>query len=178
MNGIDCKRCGTCCVEPIIPVNSKEIKKLLKVTGLPAQKIVRFLSFDVVEWPWESEDWIELGPGRRLMVLRKLNKRCMFLSKSGCTIYDHRPKVCRVFPVDFQFTEDLSEMDTEIQDRVDSCRAEVSKNPQNNEKLVKIGRALFCEDLEYQKEVAKWNRTSPRGTIAEYLTFMNLTEES
>lgn len=175
MKAIDCKRCGSCCIEPIIPVNDDEVRRLMKATGLPARKVTRFFSFDEVEWPWESEDWVELGPGRRLMALRKINDRCMFLTKDGCSVYNVRPRVCRIFPVDFFFNEeDLDDFDVEIQQRIKKCQAVVIKRPEKHKGLVAIGRALFRADQSYQKKVFRWNRSTPRGTITQFLKYLKL----
>lgn len=174
MDDISCKRCTNCCTDTIIPINDDEMKKLMRATGLPMNKIVRFYSFDEVHWPKDSEDWVELRAGRRLMALRQKKDRCMFLSPQGCVIYKSRPRVCRLFPVDFYFTEDFDGHEVEIQSRIHGCEAGVKNLPKNGDKLYQIGLSLFKKDLAYQKKVAGWNDENPRGTAAEFLAFLKL----
>ena len=173
-NIVGCGRCGTCCVDPIIPLNDDDVRSITKHTGIPAIELTRFYSFDDMEWPDDSDDWIHLRYGRRLMVLKKLRGRCMFLEDNGCAIYKHRPRVCRIFPYDFQFTEDLSEMDVEMQSRIKGCVASGAKNPEKNKALVQNGRLLFKADQKYRKKLERWNRENPRGTVREFLDWMGL----
>ena len=50
-------------------------------------------------------------------------------------------------------------MTIEVQSRVKECEAEISGNPEKDEKLVATGRALFKSDVSYQNKVEKWNKT-------------------
>jgi len=173
-SGIQCAGCGSCCEEPVIPLNHDDVKQITKAAGLPVEQVVKFLSFDDVDWPKDAEDWIELEPGRRLMTLRKSRGKCMFLKNKRCEIYENRPRVCMVFPVDFKFSADMSRMSAKVQSRVDECRAWVQKKPRSNEKLAAIARSLFRSDLAYFKKVARWNVKNPRGSIDDYLRYLKL----
>ena len=174
MSVILCGRCSICCKEPVIPINDCEIRKIKKATGMTAKMLVRFYSFEEIKWDEDSEDWVELAAGRRLMSLRKIRNRCIFLTKNGCSIYKARPRVCKIFPVDFFFSDNLENMKVGIQSRIKGCKAKVSPKSKKDKDLIKIGRALFRSDLSYQKKVAKWNRTNPRGTVAQYLDFLKI----
>ncbi len=177
MRQIDCKRCGTCCKEPLIPINDLEVRKLVKATGMPGKKIVRFYSIDEIQWDQDADDWVELAVGHRIMAIRKVRDRCVFLTRNGCSVYNHRPRVCRIFPVDFLFEEDSMKMDVERQSRVKGCKAVTPDSSENNMQLVSIGRALYKSDLTYQKKVAKWNRQNYRGTISQYLEYLKIDSD-
>ncbi|MFH2008356.1 MAG: YkgJ family cysteine cluster protein [bacterium] len=38
-------------------------------------------------------------PRVQLKMLEEEEKRCPFLGRAGCTVYDHRPGACRIFPI-------------------------------------------------------------------------------
>lgn len=45
--------------------------------------------------PWEAE---QLGiPGQKLTPTKPGTLRCTFASETGCTVYDKRPMLCRLF---------------------------------------------------------------------------------
>ena len=176
MMAIDCGRCGTCCTDPIVLVNDAEVKKLIKATALPATKIVRFYSFDELNWPKDACDWVELRQGRRIMGLRRIREKCMFLGKKGCTVYHHRPWVCRLFPFDVHLDDEDADGETsaEVQSRVDGCKAVLTNRPLEHPELVRNANALARTDDLYQARIARWNGDNPRGTIKEFLTFLRL----
>lgn len=176
MNSIVCGRCTTCCIDPIIPMNDTEVKAIMEATGLPAKKVVRFYSFDYVDWPKNEDNWVELHQGRRIMSLRMVKDRCLFLSSKGCTIYKHRPRVCRMFPVDITMTEGCKKYEIEVQQRVKNCRTSVGPNPaKNDRRLIGISRALCRLDAKYIKKVAKWNADFSGGTINAFLAYLGLS---
>ena len=69
-----CTMCGTCCRFKIIHLTPSDIKRL------------------------ESggyKDFVCKKDGPRL---RRQRGRCMFLTDDKCSVYGHRPQVCREFP--------------------------------------------------------------------------------
>lgn len=174
MKAIFCGRCTICCTEPIIPMNDIELKTIMKATGLPAKNIVAFYPFDLVDWPEDSEDWIELRQERRIMCLRRLKGRCLFLRKRGCLIYKHRPRVCRLFPVDIELDDDCSEYKIEIQERIDKCNAIIHENPEEDKSFIGVARALCRIDVKYFKKVAKWNAYRSGGSTDSFLSYLKL----
>lgn len=75
-----CVKCGECC-RPVVKVSQEDIKRI-KELG-----VKNFTEFDT-----EIESH----------VLKQKNNVCMFLRKENdefvCSIYDHRPDVCRKYP--------------------------------------------------------------------------------
>ena len=175
MNNLECSRCALCCTDTIVPLNDYDVRKITRGTGMPADQVVRFFSHDDVEWPRDSNDWVELRQGPRLMALRKRGIYCWFLRNKRCAIYDYRPRPCRTFPVETSFDkDDLDDVDIEMQGFIKKCTARRSPVPDKSSKVVRLSRALFKSDLAYQKKVQRWNETNPRGTIREFLEFMKL----
>jgi len=76
-----CTKCGECC-RPIVKVSTKDISRIEK-SG--------------------AQDFIVQDPiGGKAKTLKQVNGICMFLKRKNeefyCSIYDHRPKVCREYP--------------------------------------------------------------------------------
>ena len=174
MKTVECAKCAKCCIEPLIPLNDYEVRKITRATGLLASKIVRFVPFEKVSWPKDSDDWVELREGRRIMMLRHHRGKCMFLKNRRCLIYNHRPRVCRLFPVDFDFYEDGDIYEVEIQKRISGCKADVAKIPEKDKDMARIACADFRADENYAQKVAVWNDENPRGTVAEFLAFIEV----
>ncbi|MCL2295330.1 MAG: YkgJ family cysteine cluster protein [Spirochaetes bacterium] len=41
---------------------------------------------------------VNLGVARRISLIEKKNSDCIFWDNGGCTIYEHRPLQCKVYP--------------------------------------------------------------------------------
>ncbi|MBI2665687.1 YkgJ family cysteine cluster protein, partial [Candidatus Woesearchaeota archaeon] len=85
-----CTKCGQCC-RPIVKVSEKDILRIEK-TGRSRDD---FLAFDpTLDGPITKNTIKD--------TLQQMNGVCMFLSRKGqeylCTIYEHRPDVCRKYP--------------------------------------------------------------------------------
>jgi len=171
---IHCGRCTTCCIEPLIPLNDDDVRQIVAATGMPVEKFVRFVGPDDVDWPEDADEWIRLRTGLRLMVLRQIDDRCYFLGREGCLIYPHRPKICRVFPVDFTFDDELNIVAVERQARIGRCTARTPARPEWSEELVQTGRELYAADQAYQEQVIRWNREARPAGPQEFLAFLGL----
>ena len=86
-----CTKCGQCC-RPIVKVTEKDITRI-EETG------------------WKREDFLAIDPKKEESpmkdTLKQKNFVCMFLKKQRdtngenifiCSIYDHRPDICRKYP--------------------------------------------------------------------------------
>jgi len=79
-SGIPCKmhNCVKCCIETRMPLTSLDIKRITKQG-------------------YRIRDFVVKRGGERQ--LKNVNGRCVFLGDDGCTIYSHRPKGCRFYPL-------------------------------------------------------------------------------
>lgn len=69
---VPCNGCTACCHNELVPIVPED--------GDPSQ--------------WITMD----GPnGERFLMLKGPDRACWYLGKGGCTIYERRPTVCRVF---------------------------------------------------------------------------------
>lgn len=87
----DCLECPAyCCTYEEIPVSAYDVKRLARGLDLtPAQVERRYTK--------------KGGDGKRVLRHRKdgiYPTACTFLDQEtrGCTVYEHRPKICREFP--------------------------------------------------------------------------------
>ena len=79
-SGIPCVKheCVQCCIETRMPISHVDIDRISRLGYRPEDFVV------------------ETGEGAQLK--NRYNK-CVFLSKSGCSIYPHRPEGCRLYPL-------------------------------------------------------------------------------
>jgi Fe-S-cluster containining protein len=93
--GFRCTGCGRCCRGPagdanLVLVGPAEIRRIMDATGLTWEEIA-------VPYP----EFLDHPAGCRYTLawcLRRDNDRCAFLGDNRCTIYDHRPWICRTYP--------------------------------------------------------------------------------
>ena len=81
--GYDCSGCSSCCKALTVKLSVNDINRLK--TGLREDDTREFYS----------------------TLDRTLNKNengCLFLEKDRCTVYEHRPDTCRIFPYKFRIS--------------------------------------------------------------------------
>jgi uncharacterized protein len=77
----DCRACGRCCHDKLIPVNPYEIARLASNRGLSTtEAIERF-----------TDGGVALAVGD--------DGACVFLGAGGCLVHPDRPLVCRLYPL-------------------------------------------------------------------------------
>ena len=94
--GFSCKMCGRCCTQisdnsNLVMINAPEIRRIIGGTGL---------SWDEIAEPYPE---ILNGPNGEKFTfawcLKRNGDQCRFLDdNSRCTIYEHRPLICRTYP--------------------------------------------------------------------------------
>ncbi len=77
-----CQRCGACCHNKAIHLNPFETLRLARFLGLKTAQFLRQC----------------LDPEEPILRLMP-DGSCLFLSASECRVYEHRPLVCRLFPL-------------------------------------------------------------------------------
>jgi uncharacterized protein len=103
-----CQRCNACCKQPgFVYLKPEE-----------AEGVARFLGLDT----YAFTDRFCHVLGRQHLVLKKNeDESCIFLTDSGCSIYDARPKQCREFPFtwrtkrSFEYCEGLQKINASHQ---------------------------------------------------------------
>jgi Fe-S-cluster containining protein len=93
--GFHCQRCGRCCraeedTRGFVMVDPEEVMQILGATGR---------SWDQVAVPYP--EFMECAGGRRITLswcLRCTEGKCAFFDGKGCSVYPHRPWICRTYP--------------------------------------------------------------------------------
>lgn len=80
-----CRRCNMCCKQP----------GFVYVTPAETEAIAAFMGRDVFDF---VNDSCEVVDRRRLVLKKRADESCVFLTESGCSIHAVKPGQCRDFP--------------------------------------------------------------------------------
>jgi Fe-S-cluster containining protein len=190
-----CNGCGNCCRSLRVPITHHDLGRLSRALCRSALSFVDWLAPDEVDMTNEPGAWVELGVGRRLMVLAHAGGGCHLLdAQNRCSAYAARPQDCRLFPFDVERDEHghavkLGRL------RLDGCGDELAgtsplirdaRQFEDPDELVERDRTRWAELAEYQALVARWNRLVRHrqrfrrraGNAGEFLTFVELETRS
>ena len=177
---MECAQCGSCCCDPVIEVTDFDLKRLVKHTGIPADKLIKLYALsDFEDDDGSGEDWITFSYGKRKIALRKKrNGDCMFLSKDrNCTVYTARPLACRVFPIDVILNEDNKVTDLDmsdvVQDKFIRCK-HINGNLRSFDDFRKTALQAGKESDLCWKKIKRWNGLPEKGGKDEFLDFLGL----
>lgn len=96
-----CTGCGNCCKDPLLPLTDRDVVRIRERTGASPESFVRWVDRNGIDMDDEPEAFVRLRQGKRVMIMRQGSGGCHFLgSDDRCTIYNHRPLGCRIFPFD------------------------------------------------------------------------------
>ncbi len=104
-----CHHCGHCCTEVVCLPTPADVLRIVRATGRDPRRFLEFLTPEEIQGVAKSDPtWLECGRDRYLMALRRSDKGCVFLNKRNrhCTIYEHRPLLCRLYPFKLQETRE------------------------------------------------------------------------
>ena len=93
--GFHCRECGACCRQVaedsnLVIVSPVEVRAIMAATGM---------TWDEVAEPYP--DFIAAGNGGEYTLawcIRRTVDACIFLRDGRCSIYAHRPWICRTYP--------------------------------------------------------------------------------
>ena len=157
-----CTACGNCCRTLRVAVTALDVLRLTRATGQAATELVTWLAPDQVDMAGEPQSFVELGEGRRLLVLRQVDGACVLLGKDErCSAYAARPRDCRAFPFDFDSAP--REGDAGVARRrlrllpLQGC--DFASDGRNDVRTLSAeDQARWQELRAYQALVARWNR--------------------
>ncbi len=169
-----CTHCGNCCTDTIVPVTHHDLKRLSKGTGLKAERFCAFYKADDFDDGGEGLGWVELAEGRRVLGLKKQDKAdaCFFFKDERCSVYEHRPITCRVYPFQLDFNRQGQVTRMSINDAVE-CPYELDSS-QKLAEILKNWNADDRQDDAYFRKVEAWNRRHKGGTAEEFLRFLGV----
>ncbi|CVK32595.1 YkgJ family cysteine cluster protein [Methanoculleus bourgensis] len=93
--GFGCRGCGACCRRVaedsnLVIVSPAEVRAIMAATGM---------AWDEIAEPYP--DFIDAGNGGEYTLawcIRRTADACIFLRDGRCSIYAHRPWICRTYP--------------------------------------------------------------------------------
>ena len=150
-----CTGCGNCCRNLRVAVTAADVARLARATGQAAADLVDWLAPDAVDMTGEPSSFVELGEGRRLMVLAQQGGACRLLTTDNrCSAYEARPLDCRAFPFDFEGGTPRRHL--RLLPLNDCDYAEDGQ--QDAAALQQLDEQRWLALREYQARVADWNR--------------------
>jgi Fe-S-cluster containining protein len=152
-----CTGCGNCCKEPLLPLTDGDIKRVVRHTGEASHELVRWVDRNGIDMDDEPEAFVTLPQGKRVMVLRHAGGGCRYLgSDDRCTIYNHRPLGCRIFPFDPSYADGGKLRRLKLIQATD-CLYELDGDNDQDKVRVLHGKHIAATDA-YQAKVATWNQ--------------------
>ncbi len=131
----------------------------------------------------EPGSFVELGQGRRLMVLGWDAGACRLLDAAHrCSAYEHRPHDCRMFPFDLSRDEQGAVVSISRLP-LDGCSDERG-DPADLAELSSHDQRRWEELRDYQAVTERWNRLAghrrrfrrPIGSAADFLGWLGLAD--
>ena len=150
-----CTGCGNCCRNLRVAVTAADVARLSNATGRAPSDLVDWLAPDAVDMTGEPSSFVELGEGRRLMVLAQRDGACRLLtSDDRCSAYEARPLDCRAFPFDFAAPATHQRLQLLPLEGCDYAE----DGQQDAAALQALDDQRWLALREYQARVADWNR--------------------
>jgi len=172
----DCGQCTSCCRDIQVDITDTDLKRLVKHTGINADRLVRLYGHNKDDNDAES-DWFNLSYGKRAIVLnKKRNGDCIFLGQdNGCIAYEARPMTCRIFPIcvlydDYHNIVDVEKSDV-ITDKTITCKCSPGKG-QLYDVFLSTAIQARKEHVRFIKKIDTWNRQYKKGNKNEFLRFL------
>ncbi|MEA3364868.1 MAG: YkgJ family cysteine cluster protein [Candidatus Hydrogenedentes bacterium] len=103
-----CHHSGHCCRDVVCLPTPWDVIRIVKNTGISPYKFLEFLQEgEITEVEDNDPTWLVCGEKRYIMALKRTKRGCYFLNKKTglCTIYEHRPLLCRLYPFKLQETK-------------------------------------------------------------------------
>lgn len=173
---LDCGQCTSCCRDIQVDITDTDLKRLVKLTGISADRLVKLYGHNKDDKDIEG-DWINLSYGKRAIVLnKKRNGDCFFLGQDkGCIAYKARPMTCRIFPVCVVYDEDHDIVDLEksevITDKTITCKSSHGRG-QTYDNFMSTARQARKEHALFIKKIDEWDNLSDRGNKNDFLRFL------
>lgn len=150
-----CTGCGNCCRNLRVAVTAADVARLSSATGRAPNDLVDWLAPEAVDMTGEPSSFVELGEGRRLMVLAQREGACRLLTQGDrCSAYEARPLDCRAFPFDFAGPATHRRLQLLPLEGCDYAE----DGQQDAAALQALDDQRWLALREYQARVADWNR--------------------
>ena len=179
--GFRCTECGACCKSLRVAVTHHDVLRLVHATGKAAAELVAWLAPDEVDMTGEPETFVELGPGRRLMVLAQRDGACTLLGPDNrCQAYAARPRDCELFPFDPELARDGALQTLEL---LPFPACEATSDGSNDAHELAASHVRRERELDdYRQRARAWNQLAlrrrrfghPVGGSARFFAFLGV----
>jgi len=178
-----CTGCGNCCKDPLLPLTQDDILRIMERTGDSASHIAQVVDKHAIHMDDEPEAFAMLRQGKRVLVLRHEQGRCIYLGDDNrCTIYTSRPLGCRIYPLDPEFNK-KKQLRRLTLVKATECPYEMDGDV-DVEPLYELQQRYWKQHEDYNTKVAEWNRVQRRRhregrasqTAREFFTFLGLPD--
>lgn len=176
-----CTGCGNCCKDPLLPLTDEDLARLVSHTGSDPMSLVKFITREEIDMDHEPEGFALLRQGKRVMVLKHVQGRCIYLGPDErCSVYAERPLGCRVFPLDPTFSRSGKLVRLQLIQATE-CPYELDgHNPIRA--LASLNQLYDGAMLRYRAKIADWNRLQRRRkrqgqaaqTARDFLAFLGV----
>ena len=172
----ECGQCSSCCRDIQVDITDTDLKRLVKQTGITADRLVRLYGHNKDDKDAEG-DWIHLSYGKRALVLnKKRNGDCIFLGmNNGCIAYKARPMTCRIFPICVVYDEDHDIVNLEksevIADKTIQCKCSPGRG-QTYDNFMSTAKKARVEHAAFIKKIDQWNSLDKKGNKNDLLRYL------
>jgi Fe-S-cluster containining protein len=150
-----------CCTSPFINypgflITLPDVNRIVKNTKFQIEdfsKIIRVEGADLKED--DGNYFKDLGFNNNFLYMHGI-KKCPFKRKEGCTIYEHRPMMCRLFP--FWFKKNKEGFDIIVE----------WGNEKRDEKCLICRKYHKSENIDFLLSLIKEDRKSMLGYIIQF----------
>lgn len=105
-----CHHSNHCCRDVVCLPTPWDVLRIAMNTGKDPRRFLEFLSTDEITGVRKCDPtWLKVNGKRYMMALRREEKLgCFFLDRTTryCSIYEHRPLLCRLYPFKLHETRD------------------------------------------------------------------------
>ena len=130
-----------CCTSPFIEsepgfwMTLSDVARIVKKTSMDPNKFCRFVEVeDDDDEAGSDEKYGEFMCHNDKSILMNGNEKCFFLSEGGCSIFNERPRMCRIYPFWFHEKDGDINITIEQEDKIneDDCLITKSNYSNNN----------------------------------------------
>lgn len=173
-----CTGCGACCSEFWINVSAADVARICDATGLSAIEVVEFTGEHLVDGEDDDDGWVLLGDTRSLMTLKTApdERVCQFLVDGLCSIYEARPRACRLYPWDRDWLLGGHRSHIRLEILTDDCPYETDGNVDIKTLLGEFD----ADDRErdaFEEHLAEWEELGAPDDPIRFLQFVGLPLE-
>jgi Fe-S-cluster containining protein len=176
---VKCGKCASCCCYAIPVITHYDVKRIAKATGMSPISFVKMYSPGEISSGQHEEGWVKMEGGRRVMGLKQVRGRCIFLAgDNNCKVYKARPVTCRTYPFHIELDRKGRIRALGFQEKASykgrTCSA-VPKIARDDKRLLKDAKKEDREDRSYWDKCEQWSKSRrKKRTLKKFLTFLGL----